>query len=71
MFRRRMNVGSVRAEQAIKRAVVETLEGRQLFHDGHVHVAVGVDFQIEQTVFSQQRQHVVEKADPCLNLGDS
>jgi hypothetical protein len=49
MFRRRMNVASVRAEQAINRAVIETLEGRQLFHDGHVHVAVNVDFQVNPT----------------------
>jgi len=49
MFRRRINVGSVRAERAVNRAVVETLEGRQLFHDGHVHVAVGVDFQVNPT----------------------
>jgi N-acetylneuraminic acid mutarotase len=41
-----------RAPRALRRAagpVVEALEGRRLFHDGHVHLAVNVDFQLNPT----------------------
>ena len=37
------------AAAAMRRAVIETLEGRQLMHAGHEHVAVKVDFQLAPT----------------------
>jgi N-acetylneuraminic acid mutarotase/fibronectin type 3 domain-containing protein len=49
MFRRSSTMGHQRARQVINQAVIEALENRQLFHDGHVHLAVNVDFQVNPT----------------------
>jgi N-acetylneuraminic acid mutarotase len=51
MLRRRVFAKPVRESStvALRRAVIETLEGRQLMHAGHEHVTVKVDFQLAPT----------------------
>lgn len=48
MLRRRFNSLREKAHVALGRAVIETLEGRQLMHAGHDHFNVKVDFQPSQ-----------------------